>query len=48
MTGIYTLGIRKIYENNGRWTWNTDPDRIPSGDHKFIEIVEGGAINQIF
>ena len=37
------LGIRKIYENNGRWTWNTDPDRIPSGEHKFIEIVEGGA-----
>ena len=34
------LGIRKIYENNGRWTWYTD--RIPSGDHKFIKIVDGG------
>ncbi len=36
---LYT-GIRTIYENNGRWTWYTD--RIPSGDHKFIMIVEGG------
>jgi len=36
------LGIRKIYENNGRWTWYTDPDHLPSGEHKFIEIVEGG------
>lgn len=36
---IYT-SIRTIYENNGRWTWYTD--RIPSGDHKFIMIVERG------
>jgi len=36
------LGIRTIYENYGRWTWNTDPDRIPSGEHKFIKIVDGG------
>ena len=37
---LYT-GIRTIYENNGRWTWYTD--RIPSGDHKFIKIVDGGS-----
>ena len=36
---LYT-NIRTIYENNGRWTWYTD--RIPSGDHKFIMIVERG------
>lgn len=36
---LYT-GIRTIYENNGRWTWYSD--RVPSGDHKFIKIVEGG------
>jgi hypothetical protein len=35
------LGIRTIYENNGRWTWYSD--RIPSGDHTFIKIVEGGS-----
>lgn len=34
------LGIRTIYENNGRWTWYTD--RIPSGEHKFIKIVDAG------
>jgi len=34
------LGIRTIYQNNGRWTWYTD--RTPSGDHKFIKIVDGG------
>ena len=34
-------GIRTIYENNGRWTWHTD--RVPSGDHKFIKIVDGGS-----
>lgn len=38
-TYLYT-GIRDIYENNGRWTWYTD--RVPSGDHRFIMIVEGG------
>ncbi|HBC77522.1 MAG TPA: hypothetical protein DCZ51_02765 [Bacteroidales bacterium] len=37
---LYT-GIRDIYSNNGRWTWYTD--RVPSGDHKFIKIVEGGS-----
>jgi hypothetical protein len=46
----YTLGsfndpalysaIRTIYQNNGRWTYVYD--QIPSGDHKFIKIVEGG------
>ena len=45
----YTLGsfndpdlftsIRTIYKNNWCWTW---PDVVPSGDHKFIKIVEGG------
>jgi hypothetical protein len=50
-TGItYTLGsfndpalysaIRTIYQNNGRWTYVYD--QIPSGDHKFIKIVDGG------
>ena len=37
---LYT-GIRTIYSNNGRWTWYTD--RVPSGDHKFIRIVEAGS-----
>jgi hypothetical protein len=32
--------LRTIYQNNWCWTW---PDNIPSGDHKFIEIVEAGA-----
>ncbi len=36
------LGIRDIYERYGRWTWNTDADRIPSGGHKFIKIVDAG------
>jgi hypothetical protein len=36
---LYT-GIRTIYSNNGRWSWYTD--RVPSGDHKFIRIVEAG------
>lgn len=36
------LGIRDIYERYGRWTWNTDADRIPSGGHKFIKIVDRG------
>lgn len=36
---LYT-GIRTIYQNNRRWTWYSD--RIPSGDHKFIEIVDAG------
>jgi hypothetical protein len=36
---LYT-GIRTIYSNNGRWTWYTD--RVPSGDHKFIKIVDAG------
>ena len=35
------LGIRAIYVNNNRWTWYTD--RVPSGDHKFIKIVDGGS-----
>jgi hypothetical protein len=35
------LGIRTIYENNYRWTWNSTV--TPSGDHKFIEIVEEGS-----
>jgi len=33
-------GIRDIYENNGRWTWYKD--HVPSGDHKFIKIVDAG------
>ncbi|MDP4222531.1 MAG: LamG-like jellyroll fold domain-containing protein [Bacteroidota bacterium] len=37
---LYT-GIRTIYENIGRWTWYTD--RVPSGDHKFIKIVDAGS-----
>ena len=37
---LYT-GIRTVYSNNGRWTWYTD--RVPSGDHKFIRIVEAGS-----
>ncbi len=37
---LYTA-VRTIYENNGRWTWYTD--RVPSGDHKFIKIVEAGS-----
>jgi hypothetical protein len=32
--------IRTIYQNNWCWTW---PDNIPSGDHKFIKVVEGGS-----
>lgn len=35
------VGIRTIYENNYRWTWYSD--RVPSGDHKFIKIVEAGS-----
>jgi hypothetical protein len=35
------LGIRTIYENNNRWTWYTD--RVPSGDHKFIKVVDRGS-----
>ncbi len=31
--------IRTIYQNNWCWTW---PDVIPSGDHKFIKIVDAG------
>ena len=34
------IGIRSIYESQGRWTWYTD--RIPSGEHKFIKIVDAG------
>ena len=33
-------GIRSIYKNNGCWTWLEDV--VPSGDHKFIKIVEAG------
>ncbi len=36
---LYTA-IRDIYVANGRWTWYTD--RVPSGDHKFIKIVDRG------
>ena len=36
---LYT-GIRDIYINNGCWTWYGDV--VPSGDHKFIKIVDGG------
>ena len=36
---LYT-GIRTIYEANNRWTWYND--RVPSGDHKFIKIVDAG------
>lgn len=35
------VGIRTIYDNNYRWTWVYD--RVPSGDHKFIKIVETGS-----
>jgi len=37
--GLYT-GVRTIYNNNGLWTWSAD--YVPSGDHKFIQIVEYG------
>ena len=33
-------GIRSIYLNNNCWTWYEDI--VPSGDHKFIKIVEEG------
>jgi len=36
---LYTA-IRTIYINNYRWTWYTDV--VPSGDHKFIKIVDKG------
>jgi hypothetical protein len=36
---LYT-GIRTLYMNNGRWTWFSDV--VPTGDHKFIKIVEEG------
>ena len=39
MPDLYTA-IRTIYINNARWTWYTDV--VPSGDHKFIKIVDGG------
>ena len=31
--------IRTIYKNHGVWTW---PDDVPSGDHKFIKVVDAG------
>ena len=34
-------GIRTIYRNNNRWTWYVD--QVPSGDHPFIKIVDGGS-----
>ena len=34
-------GIRQIYQNYYRWTWHNDA--TPSGDHKFIKIVDGGS-----
>jgi hypothetical protein len=34
-------GIRTIYNNNNCWTWYNDV--VPSGDHKFIKIVEAGS-----
>ncbi len=37
--GLYT-GIRSIYRNNYCWSWT---DYVPSGDHKFIRIVENGS-----
>ncbi|MDP4222303.1 MAG: LamG-like jellyroll fold domain-containing protein [Bacteroidota bacterium] len=40
MPDLYT-SIRAIFINNGRWTWYTD--RVPSGDHKFIKIVDAGS-----
>jgi hypothetical protein len=36
---LYT-SIRTIYENNYVWTFG---DNIPSGDHKFIKVVDAGA-----
>jgi hypothetical protein len=35
---LYT-GIRSIYYTYGRWTGSS---QVPSGDHKFIKIVENG------
>ncbi|HSN49802.1 MAG TPA: LamG-like jellyroll fold domain-containing protein, partial [Bacteroidales bacterium] len=37
---LYT-GIRTVYENNFRWTWSST--YVPSGNHKFIKIVDGGS-----
>ena len=33
-------GIRSIYANNGCWTWLSD--KVPSGNHKFIKIIDAG------
>lgn len=33
-------GIRQIYQKYYRWTWYSD--KVPSGDHKFIKIVDAG------
>lgn len=35
------VGIRTAYQNHGLWTWYDD--YIPSGDHKFIKIVDAGS-----
>jgi hypothetical protein len=37
---LYT-GIRTIYSNNGLWTWSATT--VPSGNHKFIKIVDAGS-----
>jgi hypothetical protein len=34
-------GIRSIYLANNCWTWYSDI--VPSGDHRFIKIVDGGS-----
>lgn len=34
-------GVRQIYQNYYRWTWYNDV--TPSGDHKFVKIVDGGS-----
>jgi len=35
------VGIRTVYSNNGLWTWYAST--VPTGDHKFIKIVDSGS-----
>lgn len=35
------IGIRTAYSNNGLWTWYAST--VPTGDHKFIKIVDSGS-----
>jgi len=38
-TNMFT-NIRNIYIENNDWTWRTDI--VPTGDHEYIKIVDGG------